>query len=43
MADLSIVGPGMNGLRLPVGVELVIVTDRGEMVKLAAEPELPKP
>jgi len=34
---------GMNRVRVPVGDELVVVTDRGGMVKLAAKAALPKP
>ena len=39
----EVLRPGMNRFRVPVGDELVIVTDRGGMIKLAAETALPKP
>jgi len=38
-----VLGKGMNRVSLPVGNELVIVTDKGGMIKLAAETALPKP
>jgi len=41
-ADM-VLRPGMNSVRVPVGDELVIVTDEGGMVKLAAQPALPRP